>query len=145
MALITDYCHACMMLRPCDCQKLALGFKSSTLPDPEEQKEHNRRMSDLAETMQVAGPAENVVSLSAERFKRDTNPQNHSPRAALERAIEFFDSMPSNRNATHAIVIFATKTEEGYSGTRFIQAGALDYHGQMGLVAEAQCLMREAE
>jgi hypothetical protein len=87
----------------------------------------------------------NVVSLSTERFKRDRDPANHNPRAALERAMEVFDELPSDRNITHAIVLFAIRTDDGLCGTRFIQAGTADHHGQMGLIAEAQNLIREAE
>lgn len=87
----------------------------------------------------------NVVSLTRERFNRDRNPANHSPRAALEQAIGVFDELPSDREITHAIVLFAIKTNDGGCGTRFIQAGSADHHGQMGLIAEAQQLIREAD
>lgn len=102
------------------------------------------------ETVIASAPAEppppaNIVSMSAERFKRDTNPANHSPRAALERALQAFDEMPSDKNVTHAIVLFAIQTADGLCGTRFIQAGSADHHSQMGLIAEVQCLLREAE
>lgn len=102
------------------------------------------------ETVIASVPAEppspvNVVSLTRERFNRDRNPANHSPRAALEQAIGVFDELPADREITHAIVLFAIKTNDGGCGTRFIQAGSADHHGQMGLIAEAQQLIREAD
>lgn len=111
------------------------------LAGPSQETEETVIMQALAEPP----PPANVVSMSTERFKRDTNPNNHSPRTALERALESFDELPSDREYTHAIVLFAIKTADGACGTKFIQAGPLDHHGQMGLIAEAQCMLREAE
>lgn len=93
----------------------------------------------------MISPPENVVSLTRERFKRDTNPNNHASRAALEQALGAMDEMQDGKRVTHCIVLFAIETDDGLCGTRFIQAGSADHHGQMGLIAEAQCLLREAE
>lgn len=139
MALITDYCHACHERRPCVCD----GVKPLLpLPTPEEQPSLDRR---LAEAVSMISPPENVVSLTRERFKRDTNPNNHASRAALEQALGAMDEMQDGKRVTHCIVLFAIETDDGLCGTRFIQAGSADHHGQMGLIAEAQCLLREAE
>ena len=99
----------------------------------------------LAEAVSMISPPENVVSLTRERFKRDTNPNNHAPRAALEQALGAMNEMQDGKRVTHCIVLFAIETDDGLCGTRFIQAGSADHHGQMGLIAEAQCLLREAE
>lgn len=124
---MAEFCYACNQYRPCACS-VKLEFTSKplpALPTPEE--------------------SENVVSLTRERFKRDTNPNNHAPRAALEQALGAMDEMQDGKRVTHCIVLFAIETDDGLCGTRFIQAGSADHHGQMGLIAEAQCLLREAE
>ena len=153
MALITDYCHACHQRRPCDCDKAKPfpsvrcwkcgGWSNNFLnpctcsggPTAEPTQEEKK----------IIAPPENVVSLTRERFKRDTNPNNHAPRAALEQALGAMNEMQDGKRVTHCIVLFAIETDDGLCGTRFIQAGSADHHGQMGLIAEAQCLLREAE
>lgn len=130
---MTPRCPKCFMT-PCECA-VTIAFKPSEPLPP---------IIEVEQKAYFARPA-NVVSMSTERFKRDTNPANHSPRIALERALESFDELPSDWEYTHVIVLFAIKTADGACGTKFIQAGPLDHHGQMGLIAEAQCMLREAE
>ena len=147
MTLITDYCHVCHERRPCVCDGVT---PFPPLPTPEEQALLNRSVSEYDMATQrydvrVVAPPENVVSLTRERFKRDTNPNNHAPLAALEQALGAMDEMQDGKRVTHCIVLFAIETDDGLCGTRFIQAGSADHHGQMGLIAEAQCLLREAE
>lgn len=125
MAMV-EFCYHCLQNRPCAC-----SVKAEFVPAPEPVLEPSQ--------------PENVVSLTRERFKRDTNPNNHAPRAALEQALGAMDEMQDGKRVTHCIVLFAIETDDGLCGTRFIQAGSADHHGQMGLIAEAQCLLREAE
>lgn len=88
-----------------------------------------------------------VASLAVAKFDKDTNPKNHSPRAALEKALLAYDEAPDDKKPDHIIVCVGwdyPDKEKHLSGTTFYQAGKYAHHGQMGLMFEAQHMIRES-
>ena len=85
-----------------------------------------------------------VRGIGAARFDKSDVPQHLNPRAALEKALEVFDTQADIR-PDHIIVIFGRNVgDEGCSGTSFYQAGSYRHHGQMGLLMEGQHMIRES-
>jgi hypothetical protein len=86
-----------------------------------------------------------VASLAVAKFDKDTNPKNHSPRAALEKALLAYDEAPDGEKPDHIIVCVGWNyAEKNLSGTTYYQAGKYAHHGQMGLMFEAQHMIRES-
>lgn len=92
---------------------------------------------------QKAREPDNIRSLGAARFDKNIHPAKLSPRAALERAMQFFDECDEKPN--HIIVIVGRNYgDQGCSETKFYQAGDYRHHSQMGLLVECSHLIRES-
>lgn len=84
---------------------------------------------------------DNVRSLGAARFNRNTDPAAHDATTALDVAYEWIKSL--DHKPDHIIVLVGRDMPDGSSGTRFFQAGNYRYHAQQGLCSEGALMIRE--
>lgn len=96
---------------------------------------------DTVAAMHGASP---VASLAIARFDKVPDPASHSPRAALEKALQDLDGRDDDKRVEHCIVLFGRTTEGNSSATGFFQAGSYAHHAQAGLLEEAKLMIRES-
>ena len=83
--------------------------------------------------------ADDVVDLQAARWEKNTLPDAHTPREALEAALRtLVDWQPD-----HCIVLFGKVREDGTTGVHFAQAGSFNNFAQTGLLRHAERLLSE--
>lgn len=85
---------------------------------------------------------DNVRSIGAARFNRNTDPAAHDPITALDAAYDWIKSL--DQKPEHIIVLIGREMSDGASGTQFFQAGNYPYHAQQGLCSEGALMIRES-
>lgn len=85
---------------------------------------------------------DNVSSLAAARFHKNSDPAAHDPATALDAAREWLKELDHEPN--HIIVMVGRDMPDGGSGTRYFQAGNYRHHAQMGLCHETMNMIRES-
>lgn len=96
------------------------------------------------ETVIASAMSSPVASLAVARFDKVPDPASHSPRAALEKALQDLDGRDEDKRVVHCIVLFGRTTEGNSSATGFFQAGTYAHHAQMGLLEEGKMMIRES-
>lgn len=85
-----------------------------------------------------------ISSLAAARFNKNTDPAAHDAATALDVAYECIKELGEDEKPDHIIVIIGRHMPNGFSGTRFFQAGKFCYHAQYGLCAEGMQMIRDS-